>query len=121
MDTRTRSSARAGSTTTTPTSTSLHFLQGDKRRAGNSSDGVIARSQIADVLVASLTSPAADRKTLELVAETGPAQRDLEPLFAALDSDRELDGPGDVDNQPVDDEPAPVRADLDRITGIAGR
>lgn len=97
----------------------LHFLQGDTRRAGNASDGVIARSQIADVLVASLTSPAADRKTFELVADRGPAQAALEPLFAALTPDTPLDGPGDVDNQPIADEPASVRSDLDRITGIA--
>jgi len=97
----------------------LHFLQGDTRRAGNASDGVIARSQIADVLVASLTSPAADRKTFELVAERGPAQPDLEPLFAALRPDVGLDGPADVDNQPIASEPAQVRLDLERLTGIA--
>ncbi|MFL6448032.1 MAG: hypothetical protein ACJ746_10130 [Bryobacteraceae bacterium] len=39
------------------------FLQGDTRHAGNPSDGVIARRQIAQVLVASLTSEAALRKT----------------------------------------------------------
>ncbi|SFS16639.1 Uncharacterized conserved protein YbjT, contains NAD(P)-binding and DUF2867 domains [Microbacterium sp. cf046] len=97
----------------------LHFLQGDTRRAGDASDGVIARSQIADVLVAALTSPAAAGKTLELVAEHGPAQTDLEPLFAALNPDVELDGPGDKDNQPVADEPAVVRAELEHLTGIA--
>ena len=46
----------------------LVFLQGDMRQAGNSSDGVIARSQIAEVLVHSLTSDQALRKTFELVA-----------------------------------------------------
>jgi uncharacterized protein YbjT (DUF2867 family) len=97
----------------------LQFLQGDTRRAGNSSDGVIARSQIADVLVAALTSPGAAGKTLELVAERGPAQSDLEPLFAALDLDLPLDGPRDVDNQPVADEPAAVRRELAQFTGIA--
>ncbi len=97
----------------------LHFLQGDTRRAGNASDGVIARSQIADVLIASLTSPAADRKTFELVADRGPAQTDLEPLFAALTPDTPLDGPGDVNNQPIADEPAAVQSDLDQITRIA--
>jgi len=35
----------------------LEFLQGDTRKAGNSSDGVIARQQLAEVLVGSLTSP----------------------------------------------------------------
>jgi uncharacterized protein YbjT (DUF2867 family) len=97
----------------------LHFLQGDTRRAGNASDGVIARSQIADVLMGALSSPAAAGKTFELVAEHGTAQTDLEPLFAALDPDVELDGPGDQDNQPVADEPAAIRTELEQLTGIA--
>lgn len=90
------------------------FLQGDLRRAGNSSDGVIARDQIARVLVDSLTSEAADRVTLELVAERGPAQVDLEPVFAALDMDDadSIDGVRDQKNLPVDREPASVQADL---------
>src|SRR4029077_5754002 len=46
----------------------LVFLQGDRRHAGDPSDGVIARRQIAQVLVASLTSEAALRKSFELVA-----------------------------------------------------
>ena len=46
----------------------LVFLQGDRRHAGDSSDGVIARRQLAEVLVASLTSDAALRKSFELVA-----------------------------------------------------
>ncbi len=40
----------------------LVFLQGDTRQAGNSSDGVIARRQITEVLSGSLTSNAALRK-----------------------------------------------------------
>ena len=58
------------------------------------SDGVIARRKIAEVLVHSLTSEAALRKTLELIAVTGPVQENLEPLFAALDVDPE--GSSDV-------------------------
>ena len=46
----------------------------DGRRASDPSDGVVSRAQIAQVLVASLTSAAADHKSLELVAEHGPAQ-----------------------------------------------
>lgn len=46
----------------------------DGRWASDPSDGVVARAQIAQVLVASLTSAAADHKSLELVAEHGPAQ-----------------------------------------------
>lgn len=92
----------------------LHFLQGDTRHAGNASDGVISRRQIGQVLVASLTSPAAAGTTFELVAEHGPAQDDLEPLFANLDPDPAggLDGVRDTSNMPLADEPAPVRHDL---------
>jgi uncharacterized protein YbjT (DUF2867 family) len=92
----------------------LIFLQGDTRQAGNSSDGVIARSQIAEVLIHSLTSRQALRKTFELVASKGPAQKDFDALFAALDADPEnaLDGVRDLPNQPLDDEPQPVRDDL---------
>lgn len=95
----------------------LQFLQGDTRRAGNYSDGVISRAQIAQVLLASLTSPTAVGKTFELVAEQGPAQEDLEPLFAALDPDRAggIDGGKDPDTLPLAEEPAPLRADLDAL------
>src|SRR5512143_821565 len=65
----------------------LVLLQGDQRQAGDPSDGVIARREIAEVLVRSLTSPDADRKTFELVATSGAAQQDLGPLFAGLDAD----------------------------------
>ena len=94
----------------------LHFLQGDTRTSGSPADGVISRRQLAEVLVATLTSDAANRTTFELVAERGSAQTDLEPLFAALDPDTGLDGAKDADNMPVSDEPAAVREDLDRIT-----
>lgn len=50
----------------------LVFLQGDTRHAGNSSDGVIARRQITQVLVGALTLPEAAGKTFELVAERAP-------------------------------------------------
>jgi uncharacterized protein YbjT (DUF2867 family) len=53
----------------------LVFLQGDTRKAGDSSDGVIARSQIAEVLVHSLTSTQALRKTFELVATKGSRRK----------------------------------------------
>jgi uncharacterized protein YbjT (DUF2867 family) len=92
----------------------LVFLQGDMRQAGNSSDGVIARRQIAEVLVKSLTSDEALRKTFELVAIKGPAQKDLDSLFAALDPDSTdlLDGVRDTPNQPLEDEPQRVQDDL---------
>jgi uncharacterized protein YbjT (DUF2867 family) len=92
----------------------LLFLQGDTRQAGNSSDGVIARRQIAEVLVRSLCSAHALRKTFELVAEKGAAQKDLELLFAALDPDAQdaLDAVRDTSNQPLEDEPQRVKDDL---------
>ncbi|HET6231529.1 MAG TPA: SDR family oxidoreductase [Longimicrobiaceae bacterium] len=95
----------------------LVLLQGDRRQAGDSSDGVIARRQIAEVLVRSLTSHQVLRKTFELVATTGPAQEDFDALFAALDADPRgaLDGVHDTVNMPVDDEPRRVRDDLESV------
>lgn len=95
----------------------LVMLQGDTRWASDPSDGVISRAQLAHVLVASLTSHAATRKTLELVAENGPAQMRLDPLFAALRADPAgaLDAVLDRDNMPLDGEPARVLSELDAI------
>lgn len=104
----------------TPGQRRIVMLQGDTRRAGTSADGVIARDQIARVLVDSLSLAGADHKTLELVAEEGPAQEDLEPEFAALAADTSLDGAADIENMPLDDEPASVRHDLEALTGRTG-
>lgn len=95
----------------------LVMLQGDTRHAGTAADGVIARSQIAEVLVASLTLEEARNKTFELVAESGPEQKDLAPLFAAVTADDAgaSDGVGDADNMPPDQEPQDVRDDLLRL------
>lgn len=95
----------------------LVMLQGDRRWAGSPADGVVSRRQIAQVLVASLSSPAAGRKTLELVAEHGPAPTDLEALFAPLRPDPEhaVDGVLDTGNMPLAEEPDPVRAELDAL------
>jgi uncharacterized protein YbjT (DUF2867 family) len=95
----------------------ITFLQGDTRLAGSPADGVIARHQIARVLVDSLASAAADHVTLELVAERGPAQDDLEPVFARLDKDApgSVDGVRDPQNLPAESEPDRVRADLDAL------
>ena len=95
----------------------LHFLQGDTRQAGDPSDGAVSRRQIAQVLVASLGCESARGKTLELVAERGPAQTDLEPMFAALISDAPkeangFDAVGDSANMPVEQEPQRVREAL---------
>ncbi|WP_261538878.1 SDR family oxidoreductase [Burkholderia multivorans] len=101
----------------------LVFLQGDRRQSGTPRDGVIARRQIAQVLVASLSSAAADRKTLELVAEQGTAQTDLDPLFTALASDAQdgLDAVRDQDNLPLAGEPAAFREDLQRFSRPSSR
>lgn len=99
----------------------LVFLQGDRRHAGNPSDGVVARRQIAQVLVASLTSDAARRKTFELVATRGESQHDLETEFARLDADAPgaLDAVHDSANMPVSDEPPAVRDVLNAIIASA--
>ncbi len=97
------------------------MLQGDKRQTGTPADGGIARRQIARVLVDSLSSEAADRKTFELIAERGVEQSDLDPVFAALDADPmgSLDAVRDMDNQPLAQEPERVRADLDALRAHA--
>ncbi|NIJ75548.1 uncharacterized protein YbjT (DUF2867 family) [Xanthomonas campestris] len=97
----------------------LVLRQGDTHWASSPADGVVARAQIAQVLVASLTSPAAERKTFELVAERGAAQADLEPLFAALPADPagDVDAIGDRDNLPLASEPAAVVGELEAIRG----
>jgi uncharacterized protein YbjT (DUF2867 family) len=100
----------------------LVLLQGDSRWAGDPSDGAVARRQIAQVLVRSLGSDAAVRKTFELVAERGPATEDFDALFAPLEADPavSLDGVQDVENMPLAEEPQQVRDDLREMQGSAG-
>ncbi|EKX60276.1 SDR family oxidoreductase [Streptomyces ipomoeae] len=106
-----------------PDEQQLVMRQGDRHHAGSPSDGAVARQQIAQVLVAALASPTAVGKTFELVAEPGPATRDLEPLFTALpaDPDGALDGVGDAANMPLEEEPQRVRDDLQRLDGDYSR
>ncbi|QND45597.1 SDR family oxidoreductase (plasmid) [Rhizobium lusitanum] len=94
----------------------LLLLQGDKRQSGTPRDGVIARRQLAEVLVRSLTSDEALRKTFELVAETGSAPDDFDRLFDAMDADEvgALDAVHDVANMPLAQEPTLVAEDLDK-------
>jgi uncharacterized protein YbjT (DUF2867 family) len=96
----------------------LVFLQGDRRHAGDSSDGVIARRQLAEVLVASLTADGALRRSFELVATQGPTQHDLDTEFARLDADPPgaLDAVHDLPNMPLQDEPDGVRHDLEAVS-----
>lgn len=100
----------------------LVMLQGDTRRSGTPADGAVARAQIARVLIDSLSSTAANRKTFELITEIGGEQQDLTSLFAALKLDPAggLDAVGDIDNQPLADEPDRVRADLDAMMAQTG-
>ena len=95
----------------------LVLLQGDRRQAGDPSDGAVARRQIAEVLVHSLSSDQAARKTFELISAKGPAPKDLDTLFAPLTPDPpdSLDAVRDMANMPLEDEPQRVRADLDGV------
>lgn len=95
----------------------LVLLQGDTRQAGDASDGVVARRQLAEVLVRSLGSPEALRKTFELVATTGQEPDDFDALFAALEADPPgaLDGVHDTADMPLADEPHRVRDDLEAV------
>ena len=97
----------------------LVMLQGDLRQAGDPSDGVIARRQIAQVLVQSLTCDAAAFKTFELIAEDGPAQAQLDRLFEAVQRDTvgALDAVLDPGNMELADEPPSVIDDLQLISG----
>ncbi|MFC0812978.1 SDR family oxidoreductase [Paracoccus panacisoli] len=100
-----------------PDQLQLLMLQGDKDLAGNPTDGVIARRQIAEVLVRSLSSEAALRKTFELHAETGPEQADFDTVFAPLAADPAdaLDGARDKANMPLAQEPDQIRAELQAV------
>jgi hypothetical protein len=83
----------------------------------------VARRQIAQVLVRSLGSDAAVRKTFELVAERGPAPEDFDALFAPLEADLSgsLDGIRDVANMPLASEPQRVQDDLRELQGSGDR
>ncbi|MFV0461774.1 MAG: SDR family oxidoreductase [Nostocoides sp.] len=91
--------------------------QGDIAQSGGPADGVIARDEIARVLIDSLGTDAANRKTFELAAEIGREQEDLTDAFAALRADApgSLDGVLDTNLVPPEEEPARFRDDLQRI------
>jgi hypothetical protein len=74
-------------------------------------------AQIAEILVATLTSDGAVRKSFELVATPGPAQHDLDAEFARLDADPPgaLDAVRDLPNMPLDKEPQRVQHDLEAV------
>jgi uncharacterized protein YbjT (DUF2867 family) len=95
------------------------MLQGDRRQSGSPADGVVARDQIARVLIDSLRIDAANHKTLELIPDHGPDQEDLTAVFTSLspDSDASLDGAEDIVDLPSESEPEMFRDDLAAITG----
>lgn len=104
-----------------PDQQQLVFLQGDTHRNASPADGVVSRKQIAQVLVSALGCETANHKTLELVAERGPAQDCLCPLFETLEPDTpgEADGVHDEANFPDCCQPKRVREDMTRIAALA--
>ena len=101
-----------------PDQRTIVMLQGDRRQSGSPADGVIARDQIARVLIDSLHNDAANRKTLELIADHGPEQDDLTTVFTSLtpDSVGSLDAVEDIVDLPTESEPELFRHDLATIT-----
>lgn len=95
----------------------LVMLQGDKRLVGAPSDGQISRRLLARVLVRSLRSEAALRKTFELHSETGSEQKDYDTVFAPLQADApgSVDGARDPANMPLEGEPKKMLDDLETV------
>lgn len=95
----------------------LVVRQGDAYREGSPGDGAISREQLARVLLATQTMDGAEGLTLELVAERGSEQDDLESLFTGLRPDRPgaMDGVLDPGTLPLCGEPERVIEDLRRL------
>ena len=86
---------------------------------GDTGNGGIGRDPLAEVLVRSLLTDTAVGRTFELFAEPGPAPADWDRLFADVrpDPPESLDSVADPGVLPsVDEEPAPVPADIARLT-----
>ena len=99
-----------------------HVGRGDDRlvlEQGDTGNGGIGREQLAEVLVRALLTDTAVGRTFELFAEPGPAPTDWDGLFAGVrpgDSGA-VDAVADPVTLPaVADEPAPVAADIARLT-----
>lgn len=92
----------------------LALLQGDRRHAGTPADGAISRRQLAQVLVQSIAVREAVNKTVELVAERGPATRNFAALFANArqDAPASVDGIDDLPNLVLEQEPESVQLTL---------
>jgi hypothetical protein len=84
---------------------------------GTPKDGQISRRQLAKVLVRSLVSPSALRKTLELHSARGREQQNFDEVFDTLEIDvaGELDAVRDPPNMPVDREPERIVRELDAV------
>jgi uncharacterized protein YbjT (DUF2867 family) len=99
-----------------------HVGRGEDRlvfEQGDTGNGGIGRDQLADVLVRSLLTDTAVGRTFELFAEAGLAPSDWDGLFAGVRPDRpgSLDSVADPATLPaVAEEPAPVPADIARLT-----
>lgn len=98
-----------------PDQQKLLLRQGDTKRTGSPQDGVIARSQLAEVLVNSLHTPEAWGKTVELEAERGAKTTDFAALFAPMKTDNGLNGIADRDNLPLAQEPDSVKQDWEAV------
>jgi len=100
-----------------PDQLQLVMLQGDKPLTGTPKDGQISRRQLAKVLVRSLVSPSALRKTLELHSARGREQQNFDEVFDTLEIDvaGELDAVRDPPNMPVDREPERIVRELDAV------
>lgn len=93
----------------------LFITQGRVNYALSSSDGAIAREQLAETLVAALSVPEAEFKTIELFAKQGERTQDFRRLFSSAMADRateNFDAINDPNNRPLKQEPAPVVNDL---------
>lgn len=93
------------------------MLQGDRHQTGTPRDGVISRDQLAQVLLWSLLSEAAQRKTFELTSASGAQQEDLDAVAAELDPDvpDAVDAAHDAPNMPLIGEPEHICVELQRI------
>jgi uncharacterized protein YbjT (DUF2867 family) len=99
-----------------------HVSRGDDQlvlEQGDTGNGGIGREQLAELLVRALLTDTAVGRTFELFAVPGPAPTDWAGLFGSVRPDRAgaLDAVADPGTLPVvADEPAPVPADIARLT-----
>lgn len=94
----------------------------DQRRAllqqgDTTGEGPVRRTDIAEALIRALELPEAQGRTVELFAQEGEPLEHWADAFAAMDPDvsSRLDAVHDRETLPLDDEPAEIRADLERF------